>query len=92
MIGPWLLGARLNLSPLADDPALRANPQQNNNFDDDTLQIKCPYTAHVCKRISRAGIPILWATIDQDLMVRQGTGPLVTQGTLSTIVSREREQ
>lgn len=33
MIGRWPSGAPVDLSPLADNPALGADPQRNNNFD-----------------------------------------------------------
>nr|CDN40127.1 Dye-decolorizing peroxidase [Bjerkandera adusta] len=52
MFGRWKSGAPIDLAPTADDPALGADPQRNNNFDfSDTLtdETKCPFAAHIRK-------------------------------------------
>lgn len=52
MFGRWKSGAPIDLAPTADDPALGADPQRNNNFDySDTLtdETRCPFGAHVRK-------------------------------------------
>ena len=58
----WLsLGAPNDLAPLKDDPALGADPNQNNNFrfafpDDQTTQDRCPFAAHIRKMNPRADL------------------------------------
>ncbi|KIK54200.1 hypothetical protein GYMLUDRAFT_1024286 [Collybiopsis luxurians FD-317 M1] len=56
MMGRWKSGAPIDLTPLADDPVLAADPQQNNNFNYShpgfnitTDQSHCPFSAHVRK-------------------------------------------
>ncbi|GJJ07940.1 hypothetical protein Clacol_002147 [Clathrus columnatus] len=63
MIGRWKSGAPIDLTPLADDPVLAADPTRNNNFDfthpgfDLTSdQSHCPFTAHIRKTNPRADI------------------------------------
>jgi len=66
MVGRWRSGAPLDLAPTTDNPALGANPQQNNNFDFadglvGTLQLptdqsRCPFSAHIRKMRPRADL------------------------------------
>ncbi|KAJ7624896.1 fungal peroxidase [Roridomyces roridus] len=68
MVGRWKSGAPVFLSPLADDPALGADPTRNNNFtyalngsstSSSTDQSRCPFSAHIRKTRPRAdlGLP-----------------------------------
>ncbi|KAF7334243.1 DyP-type peroxidase [Mycena sanguinolenta] len=68
MFGRWKSGAPVFLAPLFDNPALGANPQQNNDFTyalsgqtpgNLTDQSKCPFAAHLRKMRPRAdlGLP-----------------------------------
>ncbi|KAJ6469526.1 fungal peroxidase [Mycena sanguinolenta] len=65
MFGRWKSGAPVFLAPLFDNPALGANPQQNNDFTyalpgqtpgNLTDQSKCPFSAHLRKMRPRADI------------------------------------
>ncbi|KZV94529.1 fungal peroxidase [Exidia glandulosa HHB12029] len=63
MVGRWKSGAPIDLTPLADDPALGADPQRNNNFDFThanfsitTDQTHCPFSAHIRKTRPRADL------------------------------------
>ncbi|KAI0086064.1 peroxidase [Irpex rosettiformis] len=61
MIGRWKSGAPIDVAPEADDPALGADPNRNNNFDyahpGSSLasdQTNCPFSAHLRKVNPRA--------------------------------------
>lgn len=66
MIGRWPSGAPIDLSPTQDDPALGADPQRNNNFDFNHPEIanfdlqsdqsRCPFSAHIRKTRPRADL------------------------------------
>ncbi|EJD36462.1 DyP-type peroxidase [Auricularia subglabra TFB-10046 SS5] len=63
MVGRWKSGAPIDLAPTADDPALGADPQRNNNFtfahagsDLSTDQSRCPFSAHIRKTRPRADL------------------------------------
>ena len=95
MIGRWKSGAPIDLSPLADDPALGADPQQNNDFDFThpfeliaTDQSECPFAAHVRKTNPRADL--LNADIINHVM-RAGIpyGPEVTDAENTSGVSTQ---
>ncbi|KIM30375.1 hypothetical protein M408DRAFT_66228 [Serendipita vermifera MAFF 305830] len=54
MVGRWKSGAPIDLSPLADNPALGADPNQNNDFDffhtgfnPTSDESHCPFAAHI---------------------------------------------
>lgn len=57
MMGRWPSGAPLALCPLADDPAIGADPMLADDFDhaDDPYQRRCPYGAHTRKMNARSG-------------------------------------
>jgi Dyp-type peroxidase family len=59
LVGRWKSGAPLALTPIQDDLAMAANPEQNNNFDfsDDQAQRRCPFGAHIRKTNPRLDIP-----------------------------------
>src|SRR5580704_5236717 len=56
LVGRWKSGAPLALTPIQDDLAMAANPEQNNNFDfsDDQAQRRCPFGAHIRKTNPRS--------------------------------------
>ncbi|KAG8803179.1 hypothetical protein FRC17_006239 [Serendipita sp. 399] len=63
IIGRWKSGAPVDLSPTVDNPALAADPNQNNNFDFShtgfniaTNQKHCPFAAHIRKSRPRADL------------------------------------
>ncbi|KAI5119113.1 hypothetical protein M0805_007860 [Coniferiporia weirii] len=76
LFGRWKSGAPIDLAPTADDPALAADKQRNNNFDfsEDPLdQTKCPFAAHIRKTNPRADLAQFGPTaLTQHMMVRQG--------------------
>ncbi|KIM21575.1 hypothetical protein M408DRAFT_12506 [Serendipita vermifera MAFF 305830] len=64
MVGRWKSGAPIDLSPLADNPALGADPNQNNNFDffhagfnPTSDESHCPFAAHIRKSRPRSDQP-----------------------------------
>ncbi|KAL0952906.1 hypothetical protein HGRIS_007122 [Hohenbuehelia grisea] len=67
MVGRWKSGAPIDLHPLVDNPAVGADPNQNNNFDFNhplpfninTDQKRCPWSAHIRKTNPRADQPSL---------------------------------
>ncbi|KIJ27204.1 hypothetical protein M422DRAFT_191312, partial [Sphaerobolus stellatus SS14] len=85
MIGRWPSGAPVDLSPLADDPALGADPTRNNNFtymhdgfNFTSDQTHCPFAAHTRKSNPRADLPA--TAIVNKHIIRSGIpyGPEVT--------------
>ncbi|KAJ7592102.1 fungal peroxidase [Mycena floridula] len=63
MVGRWKSGAPIDLSPLADDPALGNDNTRNNNFnfthpgtDFTSNQKNCPFSAHIRKTNPRADL------------------------------------
>ncbi len=60
LVGRWKSGAPLELTPSMDNPAVGADPNQNNNFDfsDDQGQFRCPFGAHIRKTNPRTDIAI----------------------------------
>ncbi|EJD48744.1 DyP-type peroxidase [Auricularia subglabra TFB-10046 SS5] len=63
MVGRWKSGAPIDLTPTADDPALGADAQRNNNFtyfhdgfNLATDQSHCPFSAHIRKTRPRADL------------------------------------
>ncbi len=59
MIGRWPSGAPLALCPMKDDPAIGADPLQNNNFvySDDPNGLGCPMGAHLRRGNPRDNLP-----------------------------------
>lgn len=87
IVGRWRSGAPLALCPNLDDPALGTDPQRNNNFNyaDDPLGLKCPRGAHVRRanpRDSLADSPLTDVTLHRCL--RRGTsyGPALAEDAL----------
>ncbi|OBZ72595.1 Dye-decolorizing peroxidase msp1 [Grifola frondosa] len=61
LVGRWKSGAPIDITPLKDNPALGADPLQNNNFryafpDDPQTQDRCPFAAHTRKTNPRADL------------------------------------
>ncbi|KAJ7255204.1 fungal peroxidase [Mycena rebaudengoi] len=58
MVGRWKSGAPVALAPLADDPALGADPNRNNNFTfgEAADQSRCPFSAHIRKTRPRSDL------------------------------------
>ena len=90
IIGRWKSGAPVDLAPEADDPALGADPNRNNNFDYRhagsslaTDQSHCPFSAHLRKVNPRAD---LGDTNTINHAMRAGTpyGPEVTDAEASS--------
>ncbi|KAI0077314.1 peroxidase TAP [Panus rudis PR-1116 ss-1] len=84
LVGRWKSGAPVDLAPTADDPALGADPQRNNNFrydfpDDPTTQDRCPFAAHLRKTNPRNDLGPLGATTNFRI-IRRGIpfGPELT--------------
>jgi deferrochelatase/peroxidase EfeB len=74
-------GAPIDITPLADDPSLGADPLRNNNFDfsTDHSQDRCPFAAHIRKTDPRSDLALLGGTTIRRIW-RQGIpfGPEVT--------------
>jgi Dyp-type peroxidase family len=88
LIGRWMSGAPIDMTPLKDDPILAKDPEQNNNFhysftnpDDQTDQTRCPFATHIRKAFPRQDLEKIRAgIIDKNRIIRQGCpfGPEVT--------------
>ncbi|KAF8322306.1 peroxidase TAP [Clavulina sp. PMI_390] len=90
MVGRWKSGAPVDLASTADDAALGADPQRNNNFDYThpgslitSDQSHCPFSAHIRKTRPRADL------INADVVnvgIRAGTpyGPEVSSSEASS--------
>jgi Dyp-type peroxidase family len=80
LVGRWKSGAPLELTPSMDNPAVGADPNQNNNFDysDDQGQFRCPFGAHIRKTNPRTDISE--AGLDPHRIIRAGIpfGPEVS--------------
>jgi Dyp-type peroxidase family len=92
MVGRWKSGAPMELAPRLDDPRLGRDPDRNNDFDygDDSLQRKCPYTAHIRKVYPRDDAPGGEAEAQRHRIIRRGIafGPEVAPGETTTRRSR----
>lgn len=78
-------GAPIDLTPLADDPALGADPQRNNNFrydfpNDFSTQDRCPFAAHTRKTNPRNDLESLNISTESRRIIRRGIpfGPEVS--------------
>ena len=85
MMGRWRSGAPLALCPVADDPALGADPKRNNAFlysEDDPLGLKTPGGSHIRRANPRDMSIAGFARLHR--MIRRGTayGPLLPDGVL----------
>jgi Dyp-type peroxidase family len=97
LIGRWPSGAPVDLTPLADDPALGADPNRNNNFDYshpgsdlNSDQSHCPFTAHIRKTRPRSDLGNA-NIINQAIRAGIPYGPEVTlleSATSHTLVDR----
>lgn len=71
LMGRWRSGAPLVLAPEADDPALAADPNRNNDFnyaDDDPIGYAVPLGAHIRRMNPRDSA----ANIRRHRMIRRG--------------------
>ncbi|KAH7103750.1 DyP-type peroxidase [Auriculariales sp. MPI-PUGE-AT-0066] len=91
MVGRWKSGAPVDRTPMVDDPAMAADPNQNNDFDflhvgfnpvDD--QSHCPFHAHIRKTRPRSDL-----IAPRNTIMRAGIpyGPEVTDQEASSSVS-----
>nr|UQK85139.1 dye decolorizing peroxidase [uncultured fungus] len=81
MVGRWKSGAPIQLSPLADNPALAADPERNNKFFfEDQSQEVCPFAAHIRKMNPRGDGAVPPAAIANHRVMRRGIqfGPELT--------------
>lgn len=88
LVGRWKSGAPIDLMPIADDPALGADPTRNDNFafdkaspDDQTTQDRCPFAAHIRKTNPRADLKAFGGA-ETRRIIRSGIafGPEVSPG------------
>ncbi len=91
LVGRWKSGAPLELTPSMDNPAVGADPNQNNNFDysDDQGQFRCPFGAHIRKTNPRADIPEV--ALDPHRIIRAGIpfGPEVSAAEQAARVTQQ---
>ncbi|TVY68670.1 Dye-decolorizing peroxidase msp1 [Lachnellula suecica] len=81
LVGRWKSGAPIDLTPLKDDPAMGANPAQNDAFRFDvSSQARCPFAAHIRKTNPRADLDAFGGT-EVRRILRRGIqfGPEVTR-------------
>jgi Dyp-type peroxidase family len=75
LVGRWRSGAPLTLAPDADDLALGADPQRNNNFDyaKDTRGRQAPFGCHI-RRMNPRDTPLQRLTdVNIHRLIRRGT-------------------
>jgi len=84
LVGRWKSGAPIDITPLADDPALGADPQRNNNFrfqGETNDQSRCPFAAHIRRTNPRADLEDHNAPTENRRIIRRGVqfGPEVSK-------------
>jgi Dyp-type peroxidase family len=84
LVGRWKSGAPIDITPLADDPALGADSQRNNNFrfqGEVSDQTRCPFAAHIRRVNPRADLEDHGASTENRRIMRRGVqfGPEVTE-------------
>jgi Dyp-type peroxidase family len=74
MVGRWKSGAPVELAALQDNPAIGADPQQNNNFNfsKDPDQSRCPFAGHVRKTNPRADLDSVANGLTPHRIIRRG--------------------
>jgi deferrochelatase/peroxidase EfeB len=71
-----VIGAPIDITPLADDKALAADDKRNNNFrfafnGDQKVQDRCPFAAHIRKTNPRADLDQFGGT-ETHRIIRRG--------------------
>jgi Dyp-type peroxidase family len=84
MMGRWRSGCPLALAPDADNPALVADPQRNNDFayfDDDLNGQRTPVGCHIRRVNPRDGLQATLANARLHRLVRRGAayGPMLPE-------------
>jgi Dyp-type peroxidase family len=75
LVGRWRSGAPLTLAPDADDPALGADPQRNNDFDyaSDKQGLQIPFGAHIRRMNPRDTELTRLTDVNIHRLIRRGT-------------------
>jgi len=75
LVGRWRSGAPLTLAPNADDPALGADPQRNNDFDysNDPRGHEAPFGCHLRRMNPRDTKLFRLTDVNQHRLIRRGT-------------------
>lgn len=75
MVGRWRSGAPLVLAPEADDPALGADPERNDDFGyaDDAHGLACPYSAHSRRMNPRDGELTILTDVNLHRIIRRSS-------------------
>jgi len=75
LVGRWRSGAPLTLAPDVDNPALGADPQQNNNFDyaNDPHGRQVPFGAHIRRMNPRDTKLTRLTNVNIHRLIRRGT-------------------
>jgi deferrochelatase/peroxidase EfeB len=75
LVGRWRSGAPLTLAPNADDPALGADPQRNNDFDyaNDPRGHQAPFGCHLRRMNPRDTKLFRLTDVNQHRLIRRGT-------------------
>jgi Dyp-type peroxidase family len=75
LVGRWRSGAPLTLAPDADNPALGADPQRNNNFDyaNDPRGRQVPFGAHIRRMNPRDTQLTRLTDVNIHRLIRRGT-------------------
>jgi Dyp-type peroxidase family len=74
IVGRWRDGTPLDRSPHRPDPAIVADPRQNNAFDygKDPAGLRCPVGAHVRRMNPRRSLPFDGKLVNRHRIIRRG--------------------